>query len=288
MPPAPVNRHPVPCCWPLIFYALLLVSCSRCEQGDLRATETNIAANIFASLTASVPAQTATPIETYTPSPTDTPQASATPLPRAAVEAATLNVREGPDTNYAVLTMLKQKDEVAVIGEFNQCSWLKIRLNDGTIGWAKAGPGYLKLPGDCGLIPHGTFRPANGTIVFDQRKQRGMGQLTVDNGTASDGLVVLVNGTNKPLIGFYVRGKNQFTLSGIPDGNYQIFFTKGDEWDGEDRKFLKVESTKKMDSRLAFTTSATSYSTWTISLQPVAGGNTQTSDIPPGDFPTLK
>jgi hypothetical protein len=67
----------------LVLLVLLIVSCSPSATPtptpDLQATETKIAANIFATQTASMPTATNTPTNTTTPTVTDTPTNTATP-----------------------------------------------------------------------------------------------------------------------------------------------------------------------------------------------------------------
>jgi len=65
----------------LLISVLVLVSCAPQPTPDLKATETAIAHNVLATLTAQVPTPTLTPEATNTPEPTSTPKPTNTPKP---------------------------------------------------------------------------------------------------------------------------------------------------------------------------------------------------------------
>jgi hypothetical protein len=267
-----------------------LLCCCACgtTSVDQVATETAIAGKIYATLTASAPTITPEPTITPPPPPTITPASSPTPMPQAQVQSGALNLREGPGVGFPGIQMLKGGDSVTVLGQLNNCDWLKVHTAGGKEGWLKGGPGFIKLPVACDGLPHGTFRPLNGALVLDQRTLRGLGRLTVDNGTSSDGLVVLVDEGGKTVLAFYVRSMEKFTLNALANGSYQLYFNRGSEWDGDEKKFLKSDEIKKMDQALVFRANGNQYTTWTITLQPVVGGSASASDIPADQFPAIK
>ncbi len=79
----------------------------------------------------------ATPTPTPTPQPTMTPTPTPTPTPRVVLAriSRTINVREGPSTNYRVLTQARAGDEFTVVGKNREGTWWQIRLSDGSLGW---------------------------------------------------------------------------------------------------------------------------------------------------------
>ena len=77
------------------------------------------------------PTPTATPVPTATPTPSPTP----TPMTVLARVSRTVNVREGPSTNYKVLTQAKAGDQFEVVGKNPQGTWWQIRLPGGKLGW---------------------------------------------------------------------------------------------------------------------------------------------------------
>jgi hypothetical protein len=93
----------------------------------------------------------------------------------------------------------------------------------------------------------------------------------------------------RPAFAVYVRTGAKHTVTGIQDGTYQVFFTSGTDWDLKARAFGRDCSFDRFDDRLGFETRQTStqtrWSTWTIKLQPVLGGNASTSQVDPDDFP---
>ena len=54
------------------------------------------------------------------------------------VDTAALNVRTGPGITYAVTAVVYEDQGVALLGRNADTSWLKVRINDGTVGWVNA------------------------------------------------------------------------------------------------------------------------------------------------------
>lgn len=54
------------------------------------------------------------------------------------VNTAALNVRSGPGLTYGVTAVIYQGQGVALIGRNADSSWVKIRLNNGVVGWVNA------------------------------------------------------------------------------------------------------------------------------------------------------
>ncbi len=81
---------------------------------------------------------TPTPLPTATPTPKFTPTPTMTPTPETAtvrVNAPTLNVREGPSTNYRVVTQVKRGQEFTIVGKNKAGTWWQIDLGGGKLGW---------------------------------------------------------------------------------------------------------------------------------------------------------
>ena len=55
--------------------------------------------------------------------------------PTAQVTTAALNVRSGPGTNYGRIGGVGQGDQLLVLGEYNNCSWLYVQTRDELLGW---------------------------------------------------------------------------------------------------------------------------------------------------------
>jgi len=75
---------------------------------------------------------TPTPVATNTPVPTPTPEA-----PRV-VSTQNVNVREGPGTNYRVVTQLKAGQPYLIFGKNDAGTWWQIDIGNGNKGWVFA------------------------------------------------------------------------------------------------------------------------------------------------------
>ena len=137
--------------------------------------------------------------------------------------------------------------------------------------------------------PIATYRPLNGEILDDQRGDPSdfLGELSVDNGTANDGLVVIAWADGAALVAFYVRAESTFTLTGIPDGNYWVYVASGQNWDETTHQMVTVLNYERFDDMFLFETDASSYTTWSITLHPVPEGQANTEPVDPADFPVL-
>ncbi len=284
---------------PLILLGLLVIltACSP-SKAQMNSLRTEVAAEIYATLTANPQPPTPTATITLTPTvtltatpiPTETPVPSPTlvPVVNGTILSNSLNFRDGPGTDFAIVVVLKKGDVLRVVGEYTDCAWLKVVTPDGAEGWVSGDPEFIQLDAACDVLPHGTFRPLNGTLLVDERRDFGLGQITVANGGTADGVVMLVNPTEQVVAAFYVRAGAKFTLARIPDGVYRIFITTGDGWDGEEQRFTVSPTYARFDSEFAFSTTPTQYTAWSLSLQPVAGGNETISPVDAGAFPPVK
>jgi len=129
-------------------------------------------------------------------------------------------------------------------------------------------------------LPNGQFvRPGSRT---------GKGELTIDNGSDRDTVVTLAV-AGRPAFSLYVRNRSKQKVTGIRDGSYQIYYTTGVDWDPKARAFTRECAFERFDDTFKFKTtqSATQveWTTWSVSLQPVAGGNANTTAVDPGKFP---
>jgi hypothetical protein len=275
----------------LLVLVIFLSACNTPVKVDLQATETQIASNIYATLTAAAPTATVKPTDTPTLSPTGTPMPTLTltPLPTvlALVKSTALNFREGPDTTFPVIQGLKEGDKLSVVGQTDNCSWLKVTLENGATGWVKGSPDLVDLKVDCKTIPAATYRPTNGMLILDTRTALGQGQLKVNNGTPDDSAVLIMKPDNTLLTAFYVRSSEDFALFGVPAGKYQVYFMQGQDWDAAAKKFKTNMTTRKIEQTLEYLEKGESPSIWNMNLQP-AWSSLPISDVPPADFPVIK
>ncbi|ACZ00155.1 MULTISPECIES: hypothetical protein [Thermomonospora] len=145
-----------------------------------------------------------------------------------------------------------------------------------------------KRPG-LALPPAGhkfSSRPSNGTFIRSSGLG-GRGGLTIDNGSG-DAVVTLVRG-GSPRISVYVRRGGTYTVRGISDGTYRIYFASGSAWDPKNRSFGRDCRFQRFEESLRFQTVYTAtqirWSNWRITLHPVLGGQARTRSVDPGAFP---
>lgn len=130
-------------------------------------------------------------------------------------------------------------------------------------------------------------RLPNGQFVR-QASRTGKGELTIDNDSELDTVITLALG-RRPALSVYVRNHAKQKVTGIRDGTYQIYYTAGVDWDPRVRAFTRNCTFERFDDAFKFKTtqSATEvvWTTWSVGLKPVAGGNADTSEVAPNDFP---
>ena len=136
-------------------------------------------------------------------------------------------------------------------------------------------------------IPASDTRLANGAVVNAHRRG-GLGELTVDNGNELDAVVTLAQ-AGAPAVSMYVRHGAKATLNRIPDGSYQVFFTVGADWNGEDRLFTRSCGFSKFDDLASYATTQdggrTRYVTYDVTLQPVFGGTAVIRQVGAANYP---
>ncbi|WP_125632808.1 hypothetical protein [Nonomuraea sp. WAC 01424] len=126
-------------------------------------------------------------------------------------------------------------------------------------------------------------RPSNGRIIYD-RISGGNGVLKIKNGTSKDGVVTIVRGRAKA-VSIYVRARSTARIKDVRDGTYRIFFTTGYRFSTSKGRFTRAATYQKFNNRLRFRTTSTQYTIWTLTLNPIRGGNARTSPVNPKDFP---
>lgn len=79
--------------------------------------------------------------------------------PVAIVQVKALNVRQGPGTNYPRQGVVKRGDQLKVVGQVNDCTWLQVDLPNGKTGWISGNSRYTRLTAQCQDIPEATPPP---------------------------------------------------------------------------------------------------------------------------------
>jgi serine protease Do len=71
----------------------------------------------------------------------------------ADVIASALNVRSGPGTDYPRLGTVTAGERLVVLGQTNNCAWLRVITSAGLQGWVSGNPAYILLNTTCGALP---------------------------------------------------------------------------------------------------------------------------------------
>jgi hypothetical protein len=127
-------------------------------------------------------------------------------------------------------------------------------------------------------------RESNGKIL--RSPGSGEGQLKVENNTEHDTAVTLSQ-DGRSIGSFYVARGETAQLTNIPDGNYDVFFTSGSDWDGG--AFTRSCTYEHAEKSWTFTTKPTrdglTYTIVELKLRGGSDSNVSLVDVPPSSFP---
>ncbi|MDD1741710.1 MAG: hypothetical protein LUQ47_00090 [Methanotrichaceae archaeon] len=119
-------------------------------------------------------------------------------------------------------------------------------------------------------------RPETGMVIKDEDRS-GYGVLSIHNNWRMDTVAVLADEDIKPLIAIFIRAKESFNITGIKDGNYDLYFTIGNNWNPDKRKFDNVFGYYRYNPSLVFESSETDdeieYSIYELDLYEAKGSN---------------
>jgi len=135
------------------------------------------------------------------------------------------------------------------------------------------------------------LRLGNGQVLVDSAPRDGLGQLTIQNGQDLDAVAVLTTSDNKTVFSVSIQAQQSYQISGLRDGTYNLFFELGHDWNDQGANFNLDSSMTRFQDPFVFQTvavpGALQYDTFTVTLQPVAGGNAATAPVPAGQFPSV-
>jgi len=119
-------------------------------------------------------------------------------------------------------------------------------------------------------------RSETGTYIRDTQRD-GYGLLTIHNNWTMDTVAVLTDQNVKPLLVVYLRSKESLDITGIRDGEYSLYFTIGDQWDGQAGRFSNVYGYYRYNTPLLFVTDDTGnkieYSIFELDLYEAGASN---------------
>ena len=123
-----------------------------------------------------------------------------------------------------------------------------------------------------------------GTVIKKRSAYlQGEGELQISNGTSYDAVAKLIrDGTS--VLTVYIKANSTYTMENISNGTYWLAFAQGTDWNATTKKFNRNAQTSAFDDTFVFETTDTQYSGWEVTLNPVAGGTAQSSDVDPSQF----
>lgn len=133
---------------------------------------------------------------------------------------------------------------------------------------------------------------ATGTLIKEIMTRDGRGELAIDNGNDMNSVAVLTGIHGIRMLAVYVAAHSEFTVTGIPDGTYYLYFTLGEDWDSNSARFTRRVSFLQFEEPFDFVTTETEtevrWKTWEVTLHPVIGGTADTEEVAEEEFPDLK
>ena len=136
-------------------------------------------------------------------------------------------------------------------------------------------------------ISQPSFRPETGTLIKDFARN-GYGELMIHNNWTMDTVAVLTDSKVKPILAVYIRSKDSYKINKIEDGSYGLYFTVGNLWDAQARKFRSVLGYYRYNPSLVFQTTENEtdieYSIFELDLYEAGASNFVPEQF---DFPDL-
>lgn len=167
-----------------------------------------------------------------------------------------------------------------------------------TVFQRPAGNGKPSLPTVASTTPKPPPQPllnrrlGNGTMI-KSGVLNGNGHLEVQNGLDRDAVVKLVPTMTKQCTAFfYVASKSTCKIEGIPDGQYNLLFCTGTDWDEHKKSFTRDKRFSRFQDPSGWNTTKetvgdrirTRYTIHQITLHPIRGGKARSSTMGEGDF----
>ena len=234
-----------------------------------------------------LPSPSPTPIPSPSPQPEPGPTISGSPFAKTISNA--LEYLAGPGIEYAELGNFDTQEELFVVGQYNDCRWLKVTTQDGDTGWILSQNAFLQHidPIDsCEAIPIGTYNPFT-YVIHSDISDNGRGRFTLTNHLDTDIVLVLLDPENGEYFAAYVRSGDSVFQRNIENGNYKFYYTTGLEWDDIQKEFTQQVTYMRFWFVPSFTTTADSYTVMNIDLIYGEEGQLPGSSIGADKFPEL-
>lgn len=144
-----------------------------------------------------------------------------------------------------------------------------------------------------GLLPPADARPIHynslpsATVIHSDLVTNGNGELTVENGTSEDAVVLLSDVANRALW-FFVKARSSADVAKIPEGSYTLGFTTGLNWVESEDTFRWHPSYSEFERLFLYSEQRDSkgiqYKSISVTLNPVPLGNIRKKAITREEF----
>jgi hypothetical protein len=131
-----------------------------------------------------------------------------------------------------------------------------------------------------------------GTQIMPEGATGGHGELEAVNGSHFDACVIVVNTISHQRVrDTYIKANARYTFMRLAPGQYQIVFATGLDWDPDAERFQRDASYFGFDRMLTYNETRVErqiiYTTYSITLNPVFGGNVRSRPISEQEFHQL-
>ena len=137
-------------------------------------------------------------------------------------------------------------------------------------------------------------RPANGAMLVHETGG-GTGQMIIENHNSDVDVVVVLADPADPqttLMAVYVRADSSYTIRGIRDGSYIVYYSEGDDWDTHSKRFTKNQSHGRFEEQPTYKTTYVDYGyyydRWEAKFGIITDGpGARTESVDPDNFPPI-
>ena len=114
-------------------------------------------------------------------------------------------------------------------------------------------------------------RPRSGVLIKNEKLVGQRGKLRTKNKSKLDAVFVLTlpDEPQEALLAVYVRGGKTYMTTGIKAGSYRCYFTHGEDWDGDSKRFTNTAYHLCFKDVMEFKQTRKKYTVWTVTLGPV-------------------
>lgn len=119
----------------------------------------------------------------------------------------------------------------------------------------------------------------------------GNGELAIYNSLSNDAVVKITSVSNPQtaLVSVYIGQGSTFTVDGIEDGTYIVFYMTGSIWNSTAGRFDHISEYGRYSDTFSYTTTTDSdyihYKVWSIELKPSGISGSPSTDVNPENFP---